>query len=313
MGSFHARTLVALPGVELTAIADPFGDAASSLAAEVGGTAFTDPMAVATMAELDGLVIASPDDTHASLSLAAMATGTRVLCEKPLATSVEDCQQVIDFEVNNTSRLLQLGFMREYDVPHRQVADAIADQGQIHLIRCVHRNTNADSRSDATVLGQSVVHDLHTIRFMSGAEIVAVSAFGTRRADGGLRHALMVCELSTGGQGVVEFDDAGFAYEVTVDVTTDEATVSTAGPVRPTIRTDASVRVDIGRDWFGWFADAYRIEDAAWIASIGDQAASGPSAWDGLVAQAVVEAGLIALSTNNRVEVELPERPSLYN
>lgn len=312
MGSFHARTLAAVPNVEITAIADPFGDVAQSLASEVGGTGFTDPMAVATMAELDGLVIASPDDTHAELSLAAMATGTRVLCEKPLATSVADCQQVIDFEVAAGRRLLQLGFMREYDTPHRQVADAIEGHGQIHLIRCVHRNTNADSRSDATVLGQSVVHDLHTLRFMSGGEITAVSAFGTRRADGGLRHALLVCELSTGGQGVIEFDDDGYAYEVTVDVTTDLGTISTAGPVRPTQKTDASIRVEIGRDWFGWFADAYRVEDAAWVASIGDAAASGPSAWDGLVAQAVVEAALRALATNDRVAVEIPARPNLY-
>lgn len=312
MGSFHARTLAALPNVSVVAIADPFGSAAADLAAEIGAEAFNDPIAVAVMPELDGVVIASPDDTHAELSLAAMQANTRVLCEKPLATSVADCQRVIDFETQAGQRLVQIGFMREYDIPHVQVGAAIAEGGQIHLIRCVHRNTNADSRSDATVLGQSVVHDLHTIRFLSGDEITAVSAFGTRRRDGGLRHALVVCELAGDGQGVVEFDDDGFAYEVTVDVTTDRGTVSTAPPVRPTVRADAAVRVDIGRDWFGWFADAYRAQDAAWIKSLDQPAASGPSAWDGLVAQAVVEAALDALAQQGRVAVELPERPSIY-
>lgn len=313
MGSFHARTLVGIPGVDLVAIADPFGDVAANLAAELGATAYTDPAEVAAMAELDGVVIASPDDTHAELAMTAMAAGTRVLCEKPLATSVIDCQRVIDFEVGCGHRLLQLGFMREYDIPHRQVADAIDGAGDIHLIRCVHRNTNADGRSDETVLGQSVVHDLHTIRFLSSDEITAVTAFGTRRSDQTLRHCLVVCELTSGGQGVVEFDDDGYAYEVTVDVTTEDATVSTAGPIRPTIKTDAQVRVDIGRDWFGWFADAYRIEDAAWVASLDDPTASGPDAWDGLVAQAIVEAAMTSLRGAGRVTVELPQRPALYD
>jgi len=312
MGSFHAQVLHALPDVDLVAIADPFGDNAERIAAEVGGVASMDPTEVASMSDLDGLVIASPDETHAELAQAALAMGTRVLCEKPLATSVADCRRVLDTELGLGRRMLQLGFMREYDLPHRQVAEAIADTGDIHLIRCVHRNTNADSRSDATVLGQSVVHDLHTIRFMSGQEITAVTAFGTRRSDGGLRHALVVCELTGGGQGVVEFDDDGFAYEVTVDVTTEQATVSTAGPIRPVVRHDAAVRVDIGRDWFGWFADAYRIEDAAWIASIRDDSASGPSAWDGLVAQIVVEAALESLAGAGRVSVDLPAMPPLY-
>ena len=72
------------------------------------------------------------------------------------------------------------------------------------------------------------------------------------------------------------------------------------------------MRVDIGRDWFGWFADAYRIEDAAWVASLDDPAASGPDAWDGFVAQAVVEAAMSSLNGGGRVEVELPEQPTLY-
>lgn len=313
MGSFHARTLARIPGAEVALIADPFGDIATSLAAELNAAATTDPMAAATAADIDAVVIASPDETHAELTLAAIAAGKRVLCEKPLATTVTDAQSVVDAEVALGHRVVQVGFMREYDTPHRQVVDAIARDRPLHLIRSLHRNTNADARSDLAVVGQSIVHDLHSIRFVSGSEIVAVSGFATRRDDGGLLHVVLMCELSGGGHGLVEFDDDGFAYEVLVDVTAGNATVSTAGPVRAVERRDASVSTVIGRDWFGWFADAYRVQDDAWVRSLADPAASGPSTWDGLAAQVVVESALESLANGGRAEVALPPRPQLFS
>lgn len=312
MGSFHARSLAHIPGADVALIADPFGDAAASLAKELGAESSLDPMAAAVSEDIDAVVIASPDETHAELALAAMAAGKRVLCEKPLATTVADAQAVVDAEVARGSRAIQLGFMREYDLPHQQVMEAIAGDGPIHLVRSLHRNTNGDPRTDLGVIGQSAVHDIHSVRFMSGSEVDGVTAYATRRADGALRHVVLMLDLVDGGHGMVEFDDNGFAYEVMVDVTTEAGTVTTAGPVRAVERRDAQVATTIGRDWFGWFADAYRTQDAAWVASLSDPAASGPSTWDGLVAQIVVEAALASLDSGGRVQVALPERPLLF-
>ena len=312
MGSFHARTLARIPGAQVALIADPFGDNAANLAAELGAGSTLDPMAAAVSDEVDAIVIASPDETHAELALAAMAAGKRILCEKPLATTVADAQTVVDAEVALGRRVVQLGFMREYDLPHRQVVEAIGDESPLLLIKSLHRNTNAESRTDLGVIGQSIVHDLHSIRFMSGQEIEAVTTYATRRNNGDLLHVVLMCELAGGGHGLVEFDDDGFAYEVMVDVTIGHSTISTAGPVRATERRNAGVTQTIGRDWFGWFADAYRVQDDAWVQSLSDAAASGPSTWDGLAAQIVVDAALASLNGAGRVGVELPERPALF-
>lgn len=312
MGTFHGRTLADLPDADVVTVADPFGDAAASLAAELGAASTLDPVEVVRDETLDAVVIASPDETHADLTLTAMASGLRVLCEKPLATSVADGQAVIDAEVALGTRVVQLGFMREYDLPHRQVIEAIAGRGAVLLIKSLHRNANEVPRTDLGVIGQSAVHDIHSARFMTGAEISAVTTYATRRPDGHLRHVVLMLELDNGGHGLVEFDDNGYAYEVMVDVTTEVGTVSTAGPVRAVERFDAQVATNVGRDWFGWFADAYRAQDAAWVASLNDSAASGPSVWDGLVAQIVVDAALASLDDGGRVEVTTPAMPDLY-
>ncbi len=314
MGTFHAHALAAVPGAHVALLADPFGgDRVAALGAELGAVVTEDVAAAAVSDDIDAVVIASPDETHAELTLAAMAAGKRVLCEKPLATTVDDACAVVEAEQALGRRVVQVGFMREYDVPHRQVAEAIADDGPLHLIRAVHRNTNADSRPDLAVVGQSIVHDLHSLRFLSGGEITAITGYATRRDDGGLRHVVLVAELTSGGHGVVEFDDDGFAYEVSVDVTIGSSTVTSAGPVRAVERRDAAITTTIGRDWFGWFADAYRIQDAAWVRSLDDPAASGPSTWDGLAAQIAVEAALGSLTGGGRVAVELPERPPVFD
>lgn len=313
MGSFHARTLARFPGVEVALVADPAAHA-GEVASELGAHLTSDPLAGATADGIDAVVISSPDETHAELTLAAIATGKRVLCEKPLASTVADARAVVDAEVELGRRVVQVGFMREYDLAHRQVADAIADDGPVRLLRSVHRNTDQGPRTDLLVVGQSIVHDLHSIRFLTGREITALTSYPTRREDGSLVHVLLVCELADGGYGVTEFDDDAFAYEVLVEVTGRRATVTSAGPTRAIERRDAGVSQRIGRDWFGWFADAYRIQDEAWVDSLRGREAVGPSTWDGFAAQVAVDAAMRSVADGGgRVAVELPARPPLFD
>ena len=312
MGSFHARTLAGLAHVELVAVADPFVDNAKRLSDELGCAASDDPLAVAADSSLDGVVIASPDASHAELAIAAIEAGSMVLCEKPLATNLADCWRVVEAEVATGRRCVQLGFMREYDPAHVQLMATLADLGKIDMIRAVHRNTNATRRPIAQIVGLSMVHDIHSVRFVSGDEIVSVHAFGAGAANDSFRHTLAVCQLSSGAHAMVEFDDAGFAYDVTVEVLAETGDVLTGPPTRATKRYGGSTEVHLGNDWFGWFADAYLALDRAWVTSIRTGVATVPTTWDGLVAQAVVEAVLESLDTGHTVEVATLEKPSLY-
>jgi myo-inositol 2-dehydrogenase/D-chiro-inositol 1-dehydrogenase len=312
MGSFHARTLARLTHVELVAVADPIVDNANRLAAELGCLADADPYRVAGDGGLDGVVIASPDHTHADLAVTALEAGLWVLCEKPLATTLADAWRVVDAERAIGERRVQLGFMREYDPAHVQLMATLAELGPIDAIRAVHRNTNATRRPIAQIVGQSMVHDIHSVRFITGAEIRSVHAFGAGAADGSFRHTLAVCQLDSGAHAMVEFDDAGFAYDVSVEVLAQHGDVLTGPPTRAVKRSQGNTEIHLGNDWFAWFGDAYRAQDRAWTDSISERVATGPSTWDGLVAHAVVEAVLASLATGTTVEVEPLERPGIY-
>ena len=311
MGSFHARSLVALPDVEMVAIADVRIAAAQTLSEEVGGKPSADGLAVAALPDLDGLVIASPEDSHEALVHAALATGTRVLCEKPLAVGVAACRRIVDAEVALGHRMLQLGLMRVYDPAHVQLAAEVAALGELHHVRCVHRNVHEVRRTAQLVLNQSVVHDIHSLRWLVGREISRVTTIVTPNADH-VEHLFVSAEFDGGGYGTIEFSEHSSRYEVTVEVEAELGGVAMAPVMRPIVRRDGSEGVNIGTDWFARFADAYRAEDATWLQSITAAAAVGPSVWDGLMAERVVEAAIESLRQRHPIDVAMVDVPDLY-
>jgi myo-inositol 2-dehydrogenase/D-chiro-inositol 1-dehydrogenase len=312
MGSFHARTLAGLTGVEVSTVADTYEPNATRLATELGCTASLDPHAVAASGDHDAVVIASPDETHPDLAIAALQAGAWVLCEKPLAATVDEARRVIDAEAALGTRRIQIGLMREYDPSHVQLVEAIADYGEVDAMRTIHRNVNATPRSLQAIICQSMVHDIHSVRFITGREITAVSTFGGGPSSDSFRHVLIRAQLDNGGHALLEFDDGGFAYEVGVEVLAKRGGAVTGEPVRAIVRRDGWSSRFIGPDWFARFADAYRIQDDAWVASIRNGAAVGPSAWDAFVAQTVIAAAMESLTTGSTVEVEQLARPPIY-
>lgn len=230
MGREHMRQISLAPDADLIAVSDVDFDAAQRAADEFGARAVVGLVDRLADTGLDGVVVASTDETHADITLAALGAGVPVLCEKPLAHTVAAARQVVDAEVGLGRRLVQVGFMRVYDPAHVELAEAIADLGPVHYVRCVHRNRQPVVRPAATVLVQSVIHDVHTVRWLAGAEIVEVSTIARPRA-GGVRYIHVTARLASGGIATIEFDDLSYAYEVAVEVTAEMGIVTTAGPI----------------------------------------------------------------------------------
>lgn len=313
MGTFHARTLAGLAGVQVAVVADPYAPNVERLVAELGCAGSDDPMAVASDRSLDAVVIASPDETHPDLAIAALDAGLWVLLEKPIATSLAEARRVVDAEVALGSRRIQVGFMREYDPAHVQLGEALGEMGRLDAWRSVHRNVNAAPRPVERIVCQSLVHDFHSVHFLTGSKIVAVHGSGGRPIGDSFRHIAVVCRTEAGLQAIVEFDDCGFAYEVLVDVLGEHGDAATGAPLRAVRRRNGAVETVIGPDWFAYFADAYRIQDAAWVASIRAGQAVGPSTWDGFLSQAVVDAVLESFATGLTVRVPEFETPAVYS
>ena len=79
--------------------------------------------------KVEAIVIASPQDSHCEIALAALALGKPVLCEKPLATSLEDCRKLVaTAETSGVVNMIGFNYIR---TPASQLAREIVASGEI--------------------------------------------------------------------------------------------------------------------------------------------------------------------------------------
>ncbi len=108
----HLPAFASLPGVEVVAVADPDEPAVRRAADSFGiGRVETDPGRLLLDPEgLDAVVIATPDDTHRDLAIAAFDAGLHVLCEKPLARTVGDAEEMVA-AAERSGKVAKIGFL----------------------------------------------------------------------------------------------------------------------------------------------------------------------------------------------------------
>ncbi len=97
MGQEHIENLKLLDGVEVVALADPDPGMLAQAAAAVPGQVrtYADHRELLAAGGVDALLIVSPNHTHVDVLGDALGSGLPILVEKPLCTTVEDCDRVI--------------------------------------------------------------------------------------------------------------------------------------------------------------------------------------------------------------------------
>ena len=95
IGKLRAESIVANPDTELVAVADVDLARAQSIAAGTAAKAFADYRDAISAGGLDAVVVSSPVHLHEEMCLAALEAGSHVLCEKPLANSLEACRRIL--------------------------------------------------------------------------------------------------------------------------------------------------------------------------------------------------------------------------
>ena len=108
----HLPALAGLPDAEVIAVADPDEEAARTAATQFGVERVeTDPgLLLRNPDGLDAVVIATPDDTHRDLAVAAFEAGLHVLCEKPIAYSVREGEEMLA-AAERAGKVAKIGFL----------------------------------------------------------------------------------------------------------------------------------------------------------------------------------------------------------
>ena len=263
---------------------------------------------------------ASWGPTHERYVLASIAAGKPVFCEKPLATTTEACRHIMHAEVESGTRLVQVGFMRRYDAPYRALKRAI-DSGTVGaplIYYSGHRNPSVPEHytKDMAIV-DTAVHDFDVTRWLLGEELTSIRVLAAKpNSHGGDLQdpLLMILETQSGVLVNVETSvNVRYGYDIRGEVVGEDGTAALAETGQIVVRTQNSVGVRVPEDWRERFIAAYDVELQEWINEVVAGAdLTGPSSWDGYAAQVVSDAGVQALYSGERIEIQLGAKPSLY-
>lgn len=103
----HIPEYSANPNVKLRGFFDLNPERAGALAAEYGAVAFDSYEALLADPEIDAVSVCSSNNSHAQITIAALRAGKHVLCEKPMAVTLADCEAMVD-AAQKSGRLLMI-------------------------------------------------------------------------------------------------------------------------------------------------------------------------------------------------------------
>jgi myo-inositol 2-dehydrogenase/D-chiro-inositol 1-dehydrogenase len=187
MGAIHGRDARANPRLDLAYLIETRSDGARTLAGELGCGTGTFAEALADV-DLAGVIVASATDTHLDFTLACLAAGKAVFCEKPLDLDLARLRaNAAAFE--GASSPLYVGFNRRFD-PHFQALKAQIASGAIGTLETLAIVNHDPAPPPPSFIPASgglfrdfTIHDFDTARWLMDEEPVSVFALAECLVD----------------------------------------------------------------------------------------------------------------------------------
>lgn len=200
MGRMHAHAwrtaprffdLDSAPEVRVLVGTDAARTADTAAAWGIGESA-ADWRSVIERADIDVVDICTPGDTHAEIALAALAAGKHVMCEKPLANDVADAERmVVAADAAHARGVVSMCGFSYRRTPALALARRLIEDGRIGDVRHVRAQYLQDwlsdpeapftwrldkARAGSGTLGDIGAHSIDTAQWLTGDDIVGVSA-----------------------------------------------------------------------------------------------------------------------------------------
>ncbi len=180
LGHFHAQKYAALERCELIAVVDVAAENRERVAAELGVRALADYREV--LGRVEAVSIATPTPYHFEIASAFLETGSHVLVEKPITTTVDDARRLNEIAAR-AGRVLQVGHLERFN------AGILALDGVLTVPRFIesHRLAPFKQRgTDVNVVLDLMIHDIDIIQDIVHAPIASLDAVGASVFSGEL-------------------------------------------------------------------------------------------------------------------------------
>lgn len=215
------------PYAELAGFYDLNTQRAAELAAQYGGKAYESAEAMLADPAIDAVSVCVANHAHAPITIAALKAGKHVLCEKPMATTLEECEEMVR-TAHEAGKFLMIGHNQRLAKAHA-VAKELIDQGMIGRIITFRttfghggpetwsvdpgKNTWFFDKNKAAMgaMADLGIHKTDLIQFLTGQHVVRTTArvatLDKKDASGQLigvdDNAICIYEMSGGTMGTM--------------------------------------------------------------------------------------------------------------
>lgn len=180
-GEIHADTLVDMPGIELTAFSTRTPERLRELGDKYHvSRRYTDYRDLLADSDVDAVSITTHINDHRDIAIDALRAGKHVLLEKPMAPTVDDCNQIIAASRQSQGRFM-VGHICRFD-PRVAMAKQAIDEGRLGKIISMHARRNlskaigeANLDKISALMGDAI-HDADIMLWFTGASPVSVYA-----------------------------------------------------------------------------------------------------------------------------------------
>jgi predicted dehydrogenase len=212
MGRTNAETVAKyLKGARLVAVTG--GSRAAALANDYGIQSEPNIDALLNRKDIDAVMISTPHAAHVTEAVAAGQAGKHILLDKPMATTVADCDHILEAaRASGVQLMIMFGQrFRECNIE----AHRLVRSGTIGKVRMMQEQILATGGLQSLPPWQSnpenvgiflghAVHNIDRIRWITGAEVVSVSAQMQRDPESGNEVSTMaLLALSNGAMATV--------------------------------------------------------------------------------------------------------------
>ncbi len=321
MGKVFAHTLAfTIPEVELLAIADSNPQVSQEAAERYGAKHhYTDYHELLQRKDIEAVVIVTPTATHAEVIQAAAEAGKHIFSEKPLAQTLELCDQAIH-AVEKARVKLQLGFMRRFD-PAYVLAKQRIDSGEIGM-PVMFRSTSRDPKrtslefarreNSGGMIMDMGVHDFDLARWLMGSEVVRVQSEGgclvypELKEVGDIDNAMINLKFTNEALGNIDVSrNAVYGYDIRTEVLGSKGGLL-IGKLQQTatlVMTSQGVTHDTVPYFMERFGEAYAAEIRDFVACIQQDRAPSVTGQDARQATAIAIAATRSLDEGRPVDV----------
>ncbi|QGQ44292.1 Gfo/Idh/MocA family protein [Metabacillus sediminilitoris] len=231
----HLLEYAANKDVELVAVCDIVEDRVKEIASKYQAKAYTDYKELIQSGEVDAVSVCTPNYLHAPISIEALNNGLHVLCEKPMATSREEAEAMIQAAEKSGKKLMiahNQRFVRSHQLA-RQLIES-GSIGKIYSFRTAFGHPGPEGwsvdgkdswffqkeKAYIGAMGDLGVHKTDLLRYLLDEEIVEVGAFiETTAKDFADVDDTAVCALKT-ESGIIGTLAASWSYTAKEDNST---------------------------------------------------------------------------------------------